>query len=132
MNNSLSKKILNCCAIVCVPIAMLSFFSLISFFMAVTSQEAIQQYDKPLPEDWVAGAMNHGDYYKWWTISENMSLFILALIALLLSVVTIILSVILPKLIEEKGENETGSRERNGVRSLLSLLITGVYVLVKR
>jgi hypothetical protein len=56
-------------------IALPAFFSTMSFTSALTSEQAVAEYNKPLPSGWTAGVMNHGDYYRWWTIQERPILF---------------------------------------------------------
>jgi hypothetical protein len=52
-----------------------AFFSTMSFTSALTPEQAVTEFNKPLPSGWTAGVMNHGDYYRWWTIQEKPILF---------------------------------------------------------
>ena len=65
--------------------------SLISFGAAVTPEEALAEYQTPLPKGWSAGVWSGGrdNYYRWWPISERPVLFGCSLIGLILSGVTI-------------------------------------------
>ncbi|MEQ8789693.1 MAG: hypothetical protein RIC55_25585 [Pirellulaceae bacterium] len=63
-------------------IAFPAFFSTVSFSVALTPEQAIAKFDKPLPSGWTAGVMNHGKYYQWWTIRERPVLFALSAICL--------------------------------------------------
>ncbi|HLX68376.1 MAG TPA: hypothetical protein VKV04_02005 [Verrucomicrobiae bacterium] len=56
-------------------IALPAFFSTVSFSSALTPGQAIAEYNKPLPPGWTAGVMNHGGYYRWWTIQQRPVLF---------------------------------------------------------
>jgi hypothetical protein len=56
-------------------IALPAFFSTMSFTSALTPEQAVTEFNKPLPTGWTAGVMNHGDYYRWWTIQERPILF---------------------------------------------------------
>jgi len=67
-------------------VAYPSFFSVTSFWAALTPQEAIAKWKKPLPEGWSAGVMNHGEYSKWWTIRERPVLFAISLTGLVCSI----------------------------------------------
>ena len=51
--------------------ALPAFFCTVSFFVALTPEEAIQRYAMALPSGWTAGVMNHGKYYRLWPISER-------------------------------------------------------------
>jgi hypothetical protein len=64
--------------LICLP----AFFSTLSFNDALTPQQAIARYSKPLPPGWSAGVMNHGAYYQWWTIQERPVLFGLSALCL--------------------------------------------------
>ncbi|NLF32255.1 MAG: hypothetical protein GX591_15375 [Planctomycetes bacterium] len=46
-------------------------------------------YGKPLPEGWTAGVMNHGDYYRWWPVSEQARLYAVSLAGLIVSLCTL-------------------------------------------
>ena len=66
-------------------IALPAFFTTVSFTAALTPDEAIER-GKPLPPGWTAGVMNHGEYYRWWTIREKPLLFGISLFALVAGV----------------------------------------------
>jgi hypothetical protein len=51
-----------------------ALFSTMSFVAAETPEQAVA-HGTPLPEGWTAGVMNHGTWYRWWTIQENPALF---------------------------------------------------------
>jgi hypothetical protein len=67
-----------------------AFYSTVSFLVTDTSETAMRK-GYPLPKGWTAGVMNHGQYYKWWTISERPLLFALS-ITLLISALIILFS----------------------------------------
>jgi len=56
-------------------VALPAFFSTVSFTDALTPDQAIAKYEMPLPPGWTAGVMNHGRYYRWWTIQDRPVLF---------------------------------------------------------
>jgi len=58
-------------------IAFPASFSTINFVIAVTPEQA-NANNLPLPLGWTAGVMNHGSYYRWWTIQEKPLLFALS------------------------------------------------------
>jgi len=65
-----------------VIVAYAAFFSIMSFYGALRPSEAIERWGKPLPEGWSAGVMNHGEYYRWWTIRDRPLLFTLSWVGL--------------------------------------------------
>jgi hypothetical protein len=76
MIKSLRMRPLLCAAQVLAFIIVLpAFFSTVSFTSALTPEQAITECNKPLPSGWTAGVMNHGNYYRWWTIPERPILF---------------------------------------------------------
>ena len=62
------------------------FFSVVSFTSALSPEEAIEKWNKPLPPGWTAAVMNHGQYYRWWPIHERPVLFSVSLAGLIVSV----------------------------------------------
>lgn len=68
-------------------LAFILFFvadvSLISFFFAITPEEALEQGLQPIPVGWEAGVPNHGSYYRWFTIAEHPILFGVSLLGLI-------------------------------------------------
>src|SRR5262245_22902219 len=66
-------------------IALPAFFSAVSFMNAISSEQA-QAEGLPLPSGWSAGVMNHGSYYRWWTISERPFLFAVSVSCVAMSV----------------------------------------------
>lgn len=67
-----------------------ALFFTVNFFAADTAAEAARR-GNPLPVGWSAGVMSHGQYYRWWTISERPVFFGL-LIAVLVSALIIFCS----------------------------------------
>ena len=63
------------------------FFSVVSFAHALSPAEALAKWRKPLPVGWTAGVMNHGEYYRWWPVSERPVLFLVSLVGLIASLV---------------------------------------------
>lgn len=61
---------------------LLAWFSVVSFHSAKTAEEVISNGDS-LPEGWSAGVMDHGKYYRWWTIREQPVLYGISLIVLI-------------------------------------------------
>ena len=61
--------------VVAFAIAVPCFFCVVSFFAALTPEEAIAKYGQPLPPGWTVGVMNHGQYYQWYLIGERPWLF---------------------------------------------------------
>ncbi len=61
------------------PIAIILFFvavfSLLSFFTAMTPEEALSKGYPPMPANWSGGVFSHGSYYRWLTIAEQPLLF---------------------------------------------------------
>jgi hypothetical protein len=49
----------------------LGFFWTVNFFVADSPAQALALYGKPLPDGWEAGVMNHGEYFKWYSISGH-------------------------------------------------------------
>ena len=66
--------ILSCVQALAVVVWMSGFFITNNFIVAVTPAEAVAD-GKPLPPGWSAGVMNHGEYFRWWTIRDNPLLF---------------------------------------------------------
>jgi hypothetical protein len=63
-----------------------SFFAVVSF-VAAEPASVIRANDYDIPPDWTAGVMNHGSYYRWYTIKERPALFALSVVVLAVSVV---------------------------------------------
>jgi hypothetical protein len=90
MLKSFRKHPLLCVAqVLAFLIALPAFFSTMSFTSALTPEQAIAEYNKPLPLGWTAGVMNHGDYYRWWTIQQRPILFATSISFLVLGIVFI-------------------------------------------
>ena len=56
------------------------FFWVINFLVADTPTEALSKWHIALPADWEAGVMNHGEYFRWYTISGHPFFFAGALL----------------------------------------------------
>jgi hypothetical protein len=56
------------------------FFWVMNFFVADTPSEALAKWQRSLPPGWEAGVMNHGEYFRWFTIEGHPLLFVGALI----------------------------------------------------
>jgi hypothetical protein len=67
-------------------ISLPAFVSAVNFIDAETPQQAIARNGKPLPPGWTAGVMNHGEYYRWWTIQERPVLFGLSALSLVAAI----------------------------------------------
>ncbi len=67
-------------------VMFLCFFSAMSFVNALSPEEALEKWNKPLPAGWTAGVMNHGEYYRWWRICERPVFFSVSLAGLIASV----------------------------------------------
>lgn len=74
-------------------VAIPSFFSTISFVAAVDPEQAIGD-GRPLPPGWSAGVMNHGTYYRWWSIGERPVAFALSVSGLVTSMLLVWSSVV--------------------------------------
>ena len=62
-----------------------AFFCVVSFLFAVTPAEAAARGDGTMPSDWEAGVLNHGQYYRWYTISGRPAFFAASLATLLVA-----------------------------------------------
>jgi len=62
----------NCCFV--------GFFWVVNFLVADTPTEALSKWHIALPDGWEAGVMNHGEYFRWYTISGHPYLFTGALL----------------------------------------------------
>jgi hypothetical protein len=60
--------------LVALLVALPAFMATMSFIAAKTPEQATAQ-GTPLPEGWTAGVMNHGAWYRWWTIQQSPALF---------------------------------------------------------
>jgi hypothetical protein len=47
------------------------FFWVMNFFVADTPSEALAKWHRALPPGWEAGVMNHGEYFRWYTVSGH-------------------------------------------------------------
>src|SRR5438552_15713692 len=70
-------------------VALPAFFSTVSFTGALTPDQAVAKYEMALPSGWTAGVMNHGRYYRWWTIQEKPVLFAASVFCLAISMLFI-------------------------------------------
>jgi hypothetical protein len=69
-----------------------AFFVTMSFQGALTNEEAMAKWGKPIPDHWEAGVMNHGEYYEWYTIENHPVLYGVSYAALIGSILFIWLS----------------------------------------
>jgi apolipoprotein N-acyltransferase len=78
-------------------LALLAAFPLfvctMNFIAAVTPEQALREHHKPLPPGWTAGVMNHGSYFRWWTIGESPVVFSLSAIGLVAVVLFLWISI---------------------------------------
>jgi hypothetical protein len=90
MLKSLREHPLLCVAqVLAFLIALPAFFSTMSFTSALTPEQVVAEFNKPLPSGWTAGVMNHGDYYRWWTIQERPILFGISVFFLVVGIIFI-------------------------------------------
>jgi len=82
------RPLLSILQLVSAVIMFPAFFSVVSFFVAETPQQAAR-LGHPLPKGMSAGVMNHGKHYPWWTITQRPWFF--ALSAAVLATALIIL-----------------------------------------
>jgi len=59
--------------------------SLINFAVAYTPDEA-KLVGHTFPPDWSAGVMNHGTFYRWYTVNDAPVLFGFSVIVLILAI----------------------------------------------
>jgi hypothetical protein len=81
-----------CCADTCFSYRSPILFSTVSFVDAITPEQANAD-NMPLPSGWTAGVMNHGSYYKWWTIQQRPILFGVSLFILVAALLFVWISI---------------------------------------
>lgn len=86
------------------------FFWTVSFFMAVTPEEALKRGYQPIPSGWEAGVMSHGKYYEWYSIQNHPIFFFTCFLGfIILFSFTIISGYVVHIKGKFRRENETGS-----------------------
>ncbi len=85
-------------------LVFLGFFLTVSFVSAITPHEAALTGDAVMPTHWEAGIMNHGEYYRWYTISNHPILFGISLAVFVGSAGFILLSGTIVTWLEERNK----------------------------
>jgi hypothetical protein len=86
------RPVLSIAQVLAFLIVLPAFYSTVNFESAINREQAIAE-NTPLPSGWTAGVMDHGSYYRWWTIQQRPILFGVSLFILVAGLLFIWVSI---------------------------------------